>query len=103
MILGSMKVFIAVTHAEKPPELKNLMVVTPQEEILAPYFALADNIKAGLCDSDIEAWNTFFRTTLFTFKVLRNADAKEFATLELQQEAAAKYFAVAYTPTQCIY
>ena len=98
-----MKVVVAVTHAEKPPELNRLMAVTPQEEILAPYIALADNIKAGLCDSDIEAWNTFFRTTLFTFKVLHDADAKEFATLGLRQEAAAKYFAVAYTPIQWIH
>ena len=98
-----MKVLVAATSAEQPPGLKNLCSVTPQEEILAPYFALADNIKAGLCKSDITAWSTFFRTTLFTFKVLRDPDAKEFATIGLRQEAAAKYFAVAYTPIQWIY
>ena len=38
-----------------------------------------------------------------TFKVLRDPDAREFATLGLRQEAAAKYFAVAYTPIQWIY
>ena len=98
-----MKVVVAAASAEQPPDIKNLCSVTPQEEILAPYFALANNIKAGLCASDISAWSTFFRTTLFTFKVLRDADAKEFATLGLRQEAAAKYFAVAYTPIQWIY
>ena len=86
-----------------PHGFKNLCSITPQEEILAPYFALANNIKPGLCDSDITAWITFFRATLFTYKVMRDPDAKEFATIRLRQEAAAKYFAVAYTPIQWIY
>jgi len=79
------------------------MAVTLQEELLAPYFALANNIKAGLSQSDIAAWSKFFRTAVMTFKVLRDPDAREFATLGLRQEAAAKYFAVAYTPIQWIY
>ena len=93
----------ASNSAEKPPELKELTAVTPQEEIIAVYFAMAKNIKAGMSDSDIKAWGKFFRTTLFTLKVLRDPEAKEFATIGLRQEAVAKYFAVAYTPIQWIY
>ena len=40
---------------------------------------------------------------MLTFKVLRDPDAKEFATIGLRQEAAAKYIAVSYTPIQWIY
>ena len=98
-----MKVVIGVNSAEKPPALKDLTSVTPQEEILAIYYALGGNIKAGLSDSDIKAWGKFFRTTLFTFKVLRDPEAKEFATIGLRQQAAHLFHAVAYTPIQWIY
>ena len=98
-----MQVVIGVNNAEKPPELKDLQSVTPQEELLAVFYALGENIKAGLSDADIKAWGKLFRTALFTFKVLRDPEAKEFATIGLRQEAAAKFHAVAYTPIQWIY
>ena len=101
--LGSMKVVIAVATADNPPELNNLTAITPQEELLAPYLALAANIKTGLTESDIQAWGTFFRTCQITFKVLRDNDSKEFETLNHRQEAAAKFVTVGYTPIQWVY
>ena len=103
--LGSMKIVVAVNSADSPPDLCNFTLsgMTPQEEILAPYVALANNIKAGLTESDIRAWGIFFRTCQMTFKVLRDNDAKEFETLNHRQEAAAKYMAVAYTPVQWVF
>ena len=80
-----------------------LQAVTPQEEILAPYLALANEMKAGrLAQSDVDAWVKFFRTVLFTFKVLPTHLDKEFETIAIRQQAAARYFTISYTPVQWV-
>ena len=104
--LGIMKIVVAADSAEG--SLRAMMTkgalqaVTPLEEILAPYLALANDMTAGrLAPSDVAAWLTFFRTALFTFKVLPTQDDKEFATIGIRQQAAARFFTISPTRRCC--
>ena len=82
-------VVIGVDSADEPPSLL-FLPMTPQEEIIAPYVALAKSMAGvSLADSDVDGWLEFFRTTLFTFKVLHSQEEKEFETITIRQHANA--------------
>ena len=79
------------------------MAMTPQDEILAPYYAIYMALKKGeMAESDVQAWRKFFSTALFTWKVLPTNEDMEFETLAIRQKAALTYQTISYTPVQWV-
>ena len=55
----------------------SLKAMTPQEDIIAAYWALGDQMQSGhLTADDVARWTKLFRTAVFTFKVLPTNEDK---------------------------
>ena len=112
--LASLRITVAVPAAKplpstifppggSAPAIGSVMAMTPQEQVLAPYWALGAALKKGtVAESDVEAWRKFFCTTLFTWKVLPSTDDQDFETIGIRQEAALTYNVISYTPVQWV-
>lgn len=98
------KVVVAVDSAKaKPMGSKGAwQAVSPQEQIIAVYWALATAIVRGLTREDIEKWNKHLLSAVFTFKILPTDEDKEFETIAIRQMAAHTFTAITYTPVQWV-
>ena len=95
---------VATTDVNPVHERGALAAVTPQEEVLAPLWALGHLIQTNQLDGDDAAkWTKLFRTALVTFKVIMTNEGREFETMKLRQKAAIKYIAISYTPVQWVW
>ena len=75
---------IAVSNGDVNPmgERGALEAVTPQEEVLAPLWALGHLIQTNKIDAaDAEKWKKFYLTALLTFKLIKTSEEREFETI----------------------
>ena len=92
-----------MTNSDENPHSERgaLTAVTPQEEVLAPQWALGHLIEANQIDAaDAAKWKKFFLTTLITFKAIKTNEEREFETIKQRQKASHKHIAISYTPVQ---
>ena len=104
--MGVLELTIAVSHGDVNPmsERGSLAAVTPQEEVLAPLWALGTLIETNKIDAaDAAKWMTLFLTALVTFKVIKTSEEREFETIKQRQKAALKHTAISYTPVQWVW
>ena len=104
--LGQLELTIAVSHGDVDPmsERGSLAAVTPQEEVLAPLWALGTLIETNKIDAvDAAKWMKLFLTTLVTFKVIKTSEEREFETIKQRQKATLKHTAISYTPVQWVW
>ena len=100
----SIVVCIDNTRADPMAHKGGLRAATPQEELLAPIFALGQACVANsLANSDAQKWLQWFQTARFTFKLLPTKEAREFETIAIRQRAAHLYSMISYTPVQWVY
>jgi len=97
---------IAVSNGDVNPmgERGALEAVTPQEEVLAPQWALGHLIQTNKIDAaDAEKWKKFYLTALLTFKLIKTSEEREFETIKQRQKATLKHLAISYTPVQWVW
>ena len=102
--LQQIKITVGVDGPTSPDEQRGaLRAVSPQEEIIAPLWALGSLIQEGrVTDSDIEMWTRALTTTLVTFKMLKTEEAREFETIMMRQAIHHQFQAIVYTPVQWV-
>jgi hypothetical protein len=98
------KMYVAVSSANINPLTAKgaLQAVSPQEQIVAVYWALAAAVIKGITLDDVEKWKKHLLTAVFTFKVLQTDEEKEFETIRIRQIAAHTFAAITYTPLQWV-
>ena len=104
--MGVLELTIAVSHGDVNPmnERGSLAAATPQEEVLAPMWALGTLIETNKIDAaDAAKWEKLFLTTLVTFKVIKTSEEREFETIKQRQKATLKHTAISYTPVQWVW
>ena len=104
--LETLHIVVALDDVKANPlEQKGaLQAVSPQEEVLAPYYALGTAVKKKtIAKSDADKWKLFMTTILVTFKLLPGKEQKEFETIRIRQKTVHLYTLVAYTPVQWVY
>ena len=102
----TLKYTVAVEDPSMNPLEKKgaLQAVSPQEEVIAPLFALGQALKSkSIAGSDAQKWRECFSSALLTFKLLETKEEKEFETIKMRQEAAHKFVMISYTPVQWVY
>ena len=102
--LEQIKLTVAVDGSTSPANQRGaLKAVTPQEEILAPYWALGALLHdKKISDSDAEMWKRLFLTTQVTFKLLKGDEDREFETMLIRQAGHHRFQAIVYTPVQWV-
>ena len=103
---NTLRFMVAVEDPIKNPlEHKGaLQAVSPQEEVIAPLFALGQALKSkSIAGSDEQKWRECFSSALLTFKLFETKEEREFETMKIRQEAAHKYVMISYTPVQWVY
>ena len=81
-----------------------LQAVSPQEEVIAPLYALGQALKSkSIAGSDVQKWRDCFSSTLLTFKHLETKEEKEFETIKIRQATAHRFVMISYTPVQWVY
>ena len=102
--LQQIKLTVGVEGSTPPDEQKGaLKAVSPQEELIAPLWALGTSLQEGkVTDSDAEMWTNAFTTTLVTFKMLKTEEAREFETIMMRQAIHHQFQAIVYTPVQWV-
>ena len=102
----TLQIVVALDDVKANP-LENkgaLQAVSPQEEVLAVYFALGTAVKnKTIAKSDADKWKLFMATTLVTFKLLPGKEQKEFETIQIRQKTAHLHTLISYTPVQWVY
>lgn len=96
---------IAVPHASMDiaAERGSLKAVTPQEEVIAPLWAMGKHLaNKELTGAAIENWKKRFLTVSATFKLLKTDEDREFETIKIRQEAHHRFAAIVYTPVQWV-
>ena len=104
--LETLHIVVALDDVQANPLDKKgaLQAVSPQEEVLAPYYALGTAVKnKAIAKSDADKWKLFMSTAVFTFKLLPGKEQKEFETIQIRQKTAHLHTLVAYTPVQWVY
>ena len=104
--LETLNIVVALDDVKANPlEQKGaLQAVSPQEEVLAPYYALGTAVKnKAIAKSDADKWKLFMTTTLVTFKLLPGKEQKEFETIQIRQKTAHLHTLISYTPVQWVY
>lgn len=102
--LQQIKLIVGVDGSTSPDEQRGaLKAVSPQEEVLAPYWALGSLLQAGkVTDSDAAMWTRAFATVVVTFKMLKTEEAREFETILIRQAMHHQFQAIVYTPVQWV-
>ena len=90
---------------QNPMEHKGaLQAASPQEELLAPIFALGQACRSNnVANSDAEKWLHWLHTARFTCKLLPTKEANEFETIAIRQTVAHMYVIISYTHVQWVY
>ena len=98
------KLYVAIDSAKASPMTAKgaLQAVSPQEQIVAVYWALAEAVVKGMTADDVEKWKKHLLTAVFTFKVLASDEDKDFETIAIRQLAAHTFAAITYTPVQWV-